>query len=164
MPGWLVASIGVPANYAFTVGASLTSGLLLMIAPYRALGQPGPAESPTNIECLEHLEIPDYPSLARQARIQATQTVKVLLSDQATIQSIAVSLQGKAVNLESFFKEGAEKAVKNSRFSKTCGGKTITVVFQYELSNDDGSLAFEPPNHFLIRSGAVTVNTEVTTK
>ena len=139
----------------FRVGALLIAGLLLMIAGDRALGQPGTAESPSNIECLEHLEIPDYPPLARQARVQATQTVKTLLSNQATLRSIEVSVQGKAAAL---FKEGAEKALKNSRFSKTCGGKTITLVFHYELSNDDRSLAFEPPNHFFVRSGAVYVN------
>jgi hypothetical protein len=146
------------------VGASLIAGLLLMIAVYRALGQPRPGEGLSNVECLEHLEIPNYPPLARTGRLQATQTVKVLLSGQATLQSIELSLDEKAVNLEIFFKEGAEKAVKNSRFSKTCGGKTITLVFHYELSTDNGSLAFEPPNHFWIRSGTVYVNPEASVK
>lgn len=139
-------------------GALLTAGLLLMIAPFRTSGQPGPVQSPSNIECLEHLEIPVYQPLARSARLQGIQTVKVLLSDQATLQSIEISFQGKSVNTGEFFKPGAEKALKNSRFSKICGGKTITLVFHYELSIDDGSMAFEPPNHFLIRSGATYVN------
>src|ERR1700685_2193051 len=99
--------------------SSLIVGLLLMIAPYRALGQTGTVEGPSNIECLEHLELPNYPPLARTGRFQATQTVKVLLSAKATIRSIELTLQGKAVGLETFFKEGAEKAVKNSRFSRT---------------------------------------------
>jgi hypothetical protein len=146
-------------------GALLTTGLLLLIVLYRALGQPGPVESPPNVECLEHLEIPDYPPLARAARIQAKQTIKVLLSNQATIQSVESNLQGKAVNLlEGLFKEGAEKALKNSHFSKTCGGKSITLVFDYEPSNDGGLLAFEPPNHFLIRTGPVYINPSVSVK
>jgi outer membrane biosynthesis protein TonB len=144
------------SDKSWRANAWLVAGLLLVIAPYRASGQPLPAESPSNIECLERLEIPDYPPLARSARIQATQTVKVLLSNQATVQSIEI-LKGKAVDIEKFFNEGVEKSLKNSRFSKTCGGKTITLVFQYELSNDNGSLAFEPPNHFLIRSGAMYI-------
>jgi hypothetical protein len=135
-------------------GASLIAGLLFMIAPHRASGQPGPAESPSNIECVEHLEIPDYPPLALSGRFQATQTVRVLLSDQATVQSI--SIEDGASQEGVVFKEGTEKAVKNSRFSKTCGGKTITLVFRYELSNDP-SFAFEPPNHFWIRSGAAYI-------
>ncbi len=145
----------------------LVAGLFLMIAPYRALGQPGPVESPSNIECLERLEIPDYPPLARQAQIQAIQTVKVLLSDQATVQNVESSLQGKTVNLERFFKEGAERAVKNSRFSKTCGGKTITLVFHYEVRDDPNKsslFAFGPPNHFWIRAGPFYVMPEVTAK
>ena len=143
------------------VGASLIAGLLLVIAPYRASGQPGPVESPSNIECLEHLEVPDYPPLPRQARLQAIQTVKVLLSDQATVQGVDHSLQGKAVNAERLFKKGAEKALKNSRFSKTCGGKTITLVFHYELRDDPNRsslFAFEPPNHFWIRDGPAYIH------
>ena len=138
------------------VGGSLIAALLLVIAPYPALGQPGPGESPSNIECLERLEIPNYPPLARVARREATQTVKVHLSDQATLQSIEVSLSEP--NLEPLFRGFAEKAIKNSRFSKTCGGKTITLVFHYERTADDGSVAFEPPNHFWIRSGGVRLN------
>jgi hypothetical protein len=141
--------------------ASLFAGLLLVIAPYRASAQPGLAESPSNIECLMHLEVPDYPPLPRTARIQAIQTVKVLLSDQATIQNIVTSLQGKAIGVEKDFKEGAEKALKNSQFSKTCGGKTITLVFHYEMRDDPNSsslFAFGPPNQFWIRYGPVYVN------
>ena len=138
----------------------LIAGLLLTIAPYRASGQPGSVESPSNIECLESLEIPDYPPLARQAQIQVIQTVKVLLSDQATIQNVEQSLHVKTAEVERSFKEGAEKALKNSRFSKTCGGKTITLVFHYEIREDEkGSslFAFGPPNHFWIRYGPVYV-------
>jgi len=148
-------------------GASLIAGLLLVLAAYRASGQPGPAASPTNIECVERLEIPDYPPLPRTASIQATQTVKVLLSDQATGQRIETSLQGKHPTVEKDFKDGAEKALKNSRFLKTCGGKTISLIFHYELRADDNKsslFAFGPPNHFWIRAGLVFVNPEASAK
>ena len=142
-------------------GALLIAGLLLAIAPYRASGQPGSVESPSNIECLESLEIPDYPPLARQAQIQVIETVKVLLSDQATTQGIEQSLQGKVAKLDPLFKEGTEKALKNSRFSKTCRGKTITLVFHYEIRDDPNRsslFAFGAPNHFWIRAGPFYVN------
>src|ERR1700686_3339157 len=89
------------------VGTLLIAGLLLVIAPYRASGQPGPVESPSNIECLEHLEVPEYPPLPRQAHVQAIQTVKVLLSSQATVQNIESSIEGKHPTVEKDFKEGA---------------------------------------------------------
>jgi hypothetical protein len=162
-------------------GASLIAGLLLAIAPYRASGQPGPVEGPSNIECLERLEMPDYPPLAGQARVQVIQTVKVLLSDEATIQAITQTLESRVQRIsgqtdKSFFSksdkralgfpEGAERAVKNSRFSKACGGKTITLVFHYEIREDYSIslFAFGPPNHFWIRYGPVYVNPQVSGK
>lgn len=143
--------------------ASLAVGVLFVVAPYRSSGQPGPTGSPSNIECLERLEVPEYPPLARQARIQAIQTVKVLLSDQGTVQAIEHSWQGTAVNVERLFKGGAEKALKDSRFSKTCGGKTVTLVFHYEVREDDKKkslFAFGTPNQFWIRVGLAYVNPE----
>jgi hypothetical protein len=99
--------------------------------------------------------MPDYPPLPRTARIQGIQTVKVLLSEQATAQTVESSLQGRSTGTEKDFKASAEKALKNSRFSKTCGGKTITLVFHYEFREDENKslFAFEPPNHFWIRAG-----------
>jgi len=149
------------------VGAPLIAGLLLGMVPYRASGQAGPTEGPSNVGCLERLEMPDYPPLPRQVRIQGIQTVKVLLSEQATVQTVESSFQARTTAVEKAFKESAEKALKNSRFSKTCGGKTITLVFHYELRDDPNRsslFAFEPPNHFWIRYGPVYVNPEVSVK
>ena len=139
----------------YRASAPLIAVLLLAVKPYNASGQVAPAESPSNIGCLERLEMPDYPPLPRQAHIQAIQTVKVLLSGQATVETIESSIQAKPTAVERAFKESAEKALKNSRFSKACGGKTITLVFHYELREDEKKslFAFEPPNHFWIRAG-----------
>jgi hypothetical protein len=147
-------------------GASLIASLLVVIAPYRASGQAGPVESPSNIECLERLEMPDYPPLPRTARIAGIQTVKVLLSDQATVRTVESSVRAKSTAVEKGFKESAEKALRNSQFSKTCGGKTITLVFHYELCEDSNQslFAFAPPNHFWIRFGPVYVQPEVSVK
>jgi hypothetical protein len=147
-------------------GAPVIAGLLLAVAAYRASGQPE-VKGPSNIECLERLEIPDYPPLARMAQIQVIQTLKVLLSDQVTVENVEQSLQGKAFNLDRSFQEGAEKALKNSRFSKTCGRKTVTLVFHYELRDDANTLslfAFGPPNHFWIRYGPVYAMPEISGK
>lgn len=149
------------------VGASVIAGIILVMAPCRASGQTGPAESPSNIECLEHLEVPDYPPLVRQANIQVTQTVKVLLSDRATAQNIESSLKGTPINVEGLFKEGAEKALKSSRYSKTCVVKTVTLVFHYEIRDDpkrSSLFAFGPPNQFWIRAEPFYVEPEISVK
>jgi hypothetical protein len=146
--------------------AALIAGLLVVIAPYGASGQSLPAESPSNIECIEHLEAPDYPPLPRAAHIQVIQTIKVLLSEQATVQTVGSSLQGNSGHTEKDFKDSAEKALKKSRFSKTCGGKTITLVFHYEFRPDSNKslFAFEPSNHFWIRADVSYVDPEVSVK
>jgi hypothetical protein len=131
----------------------LLVGVLLMVAPYRVCGQSGPEES--NIGCLERLEMPDYPPLPRIVRIQGVQTVRVILSEHATVQSVESSFHAKTPEVEKAFKESADKAVKNSQFSKSCGGKTVTLVFHFEYREDDNKslFAFEPPNQFWIRAG-----------
>jgi hypothetical protein len=148
------------------VGGWLFAGLLFVIVPSTASAQAGPAEGSSNIACLEHLEVPDYPPLPRTARIQVIQTVRVFLSDQATAQTLESSLQGKAANTEKYFTESADKALKNSRFSRTCGGKTITLVFHYEIREDYAKslFAFGPPNHFWIRYGPVYINPKTSGK
>ncbi len=92
--------------------------------------------------------------------------MKVLLSDQATVQTVESSIQARPAAVEKAFKESAEKALKNSRFSKTCGGKTIMLVFHYELRLDENEslFAFGPPNHFWIRAGPFDVMPEVSVK
>ena len=147
-------------------GPPLVTGLLLVIVPYRVSSQTGPAESPSNIGCLVRLEMPEYPPLARTVRIQGIQTVKAFLSEQAAVQAVESSFQAKTTDVENAFKESAEKSLKNSRFSKTCGGKIITLVFQYELREDENKslVAFEPPNHFWIRAGPFYVMPEASGK
>ena len=55
-------------------GSSQITALFFAIAPHGASAQPAQQETPSNIECLERLEIPDYPPLPRTARIQAIQS------------------------------------------------------------------------------------------
>lgn len=124
--------------------------------------------------------MPEYPPLPRQASIQGIQTVKVLLSGHATVQTVESSIQVRPAAVQTVessiqarpdpvvkaFEESAEKAMKNSRFSKTCGGKTITLIFHYELREDDSKslFAFGPPNHFWVRAGPFYVMPEVSVK
>jgi hypothetical protein len=126
-----------------------------MIAPYGVSGQAAPAEGPSNIECLERLEMPEYPQIPSQAGIEGVQTVRLLLSEQAIVQTIESTIQTKFPAFKDAFRESAEKALKNSHFSKSCGGKTITLFLHYELRHDksESLFAFRPPNHFWIRAG-----------
>jgi hypothetical protein len=115
--------------------------------------------------------MPEYPPLARIIHLQGIQTVKVLLSKQGTVQTVESNFQARATqartaDMDKAFQESAEKALRNSRFSKVCGGKAVTLVFHYEVRGDDNKslFAFAPPNHFWIRIGPFYVMPEVSGK
>jgi len=52
-------------------------------------GLPLMAQTETNIACVERLEIPSYPALAKQARIAGAVTATVLLTNDASVGKIS---------------------------------------------------------------------------
>ena len=142
------------------VGALIAGGLLLVTTPFRASGQPGQwkirriSSVSSTWKCL----------FIRRWRVRGASRprcpVKVLLSDQATLQSIDISIQEKAVNLVGFFKESVEGPSRTPAFRRPAAGDDHAGLSLRGPSNEsNGSLfAFEPPNHFWIRSGAVRLN------
>jgi len=135
-------------------------------------------ESVANVSCFERIIVPDYPALARQARISADVTVSVVIgSDSASHQittqveklqpaRLAGSKTGSKAggDIGRLFSERVEKAVRSSTFNNQCVGKTVELVFGFELGNDmpvEGSkqtISFSYPNRFTIASTAVLVN------
>lgn len=137
----------------------LLIGLLMLTVPPRASAQPGVADSPSGIECLERLEVPNYPPLPRQARIQGTLTVRVQLSDQGTVKSVESAFKGISGRTNALFEADAEKAMRDSRFSKACTNRRVTLIFHFEFRETEGPLfAFGPPNEFWVRATPGFVN------
>src|SRR4051812_37526287 len=96
-----------------------TIGWIILMLQYTAVAQTA-TDQLLNGGCIEHLESPEYPAIARQARVQGTQVVRVLLSDQATVQTFESEFQGNSGRTEKYFKSSVEDALKYSRFSKGC--------------------------------------------
>src|SRR5467141_536430 len=68
----------------------------------------------SNIDCVERLEVPEYPQLPVMARIQGTQTVLVVLSDRASVLRIESEFRTEAGRTNTYFKAAAENAIKHS--------------------------------------------------
>jgi hypothetical protein len=138
------------------------AALGLVVLPIQVLAQPA-TDAGSNIQCVERLEIPEYPALPRQARIQGTQTVVVLLADGASIATVESKFRSISGRTNTYFTATAESAIRHSRFAQACAGKTVKVIFHYEFREGDAAdsmFAFGSPNHFWIRAGPVLVMPE----
>jgi hypothetical protein len=138
-------------------------GIVCLFAGVLTLLGQAATESATNVSCFERIIVPDYPALARQARIAADVTASIVIGRDSASHQITTRLAGSKVG-GAFFSERVEKAVRSSTFNNQCAGKTVELVFSFELGNDmpvEGSkqtISFSYPNRFIITSTAVLVN------
>ena len=111
------------------------------------------SDDPANASCIERLQVPVYPPLAKMARITETATVSVMLGPDAAIQSI--SSESVTQSRKAIFVPAVEKAIRASSFAPGCGGKTVKLVFHFVLGesapSDHGQdVSFGYPNRFWI--------------
>jgi hypothetical protein len=128
---------------AFLLAIVLTSG---------ANAQTSPADS--NVACAERLKIPTYPALANTARIEGMITATIRLSSDRA--PAATASPGQPM-----LSSAVERAISESKFRTDCGGKTVTLIFEFKLGADgsDEKHFFQPPNRFLILSKPVRIET-----
>jgi hypothetical protein len=122
------------------------------------LGQPA-TESATNVSCLARIAVPNYPALANSARIAADVTVSIVIGRDSASHQITTRVEKPHGDVRRLFAERVEKAIRSSTFNNQCVGRTIELVFSFELGNDmpvEGSkqtISFSYPNRFTITSG-----------
>ena len=131
--------------------------LSLLVVALSALAFPqGIAADETNASCIERLQMPVYPPLARQARLSGTYTVSVLLGPDASVQGISSEMESPiSPSRKSIFVPALEKSIRASSFLKGCSGKTVKLVFQFVLgegkpSNFGQDVSFGYANYFWI--------------
>jgi hypothetical protein len=103
----------------------------------------------TNFACVERLQIPTYPSLAKFAVVDGTVEVSVSLSATATVQEIKLR--------PNLLTQSVEAALRNATFNSDCGGKTVRLKFIFEFAGQPSVVpkqfvTFEAPNKFRITS------------
>jgi hypothetical protein len=150
----------IPVNRQALIAGVLAIYCFPIIQPSAFAQTESAAKS--NIDCIERLEIPEYPQLPRQARIQGVQTVLIVLSDRASVLRVESEFRTEAGRTNTLFNAAAESAIKHSLFHRKCAGKRVALVFHYELSEMASSnpFAFEYPNHFWIRTGPIVLMPE----
>ena len=121
--------------------------LTFALCTWPALAQSN-QDSESNMSCIERLQMPVYPPLAAAARISGSVTATVLVASDGSVQTKVAG--------HSILSPAVEKAIRASAFRKTCGGKSIRLVFNFVLGErlDPDRLSqrvsFGYPNQFWI--------------
>ncbi len=116
-----------------------------------------PSQADSNMACVERLEIPRYPALATQARIEATVTASVLISPEGLPKDSGTEAESKFTRASSLFAPPVWKAINEGKFRPDCAGKIVKLVFHFRLQGASAgkpwqSVSFQYPNAFWIVS------------
>jgi hypothetical protein len=127
--------------------------LTLTVGPNVGMAQ-NPFEPDTNVSCIERLQMPAYSPLSVS---EGTVTASVVLSPRATVEEVRTQLASKTEKVIGALIHSVEQAVRAGTFRSYCGGKTITLVFDFKIDgkpsgNPKQSVAFGYPNKFSIET------------
>lgn len=114
--------------------------------------QPAPALDQAGPACVDRLVIPRYSPIASSARvaIQGLE-VSVRLAAGSAVESVALGAPSGSESALKLLEGSVEASMRASTFRPDCGGKAVSLVFDFRLSgsrDEDGRVVFHPPNRF----------------
>jgi hypothetical protein len=123
------------------------------------------AEPDGNLACIEKLQIPDYPTMPRQARISGVVIATIKLTPDGRIRSLSTRFDaGSNLKAGPLFLPTVETALRSSVYAKACEDKPITLVFNFVIGenflpdNVRERVSFGYPNRFWILVPPEVVN------
>lgn len=100
----------------------------------------GPVEPPPppkpGFECFEKVEKPEFPQAALRQHVDGTVWVTLDVTAQGTPANIKSEISTAWAAGEKLLVPAVEKAVKESTFKSSCAGKSVAVVYRYDLSGE----------------------------
>ena len=122
----------------------------------QAAPPPAPPANP-GFECFQTVETPEFPHSALQAHVDGTAWLSITLTPQAAVDKIGSQVTSAWGTASKLLTPAVEKAVRASKFKQECAGKTVDVVYRYELhgeptANPKVTNRMEPPNIMYIES------------
>jgi len=165
--GWAWTKTPIGAVMSIIARSLITVSLLFVPgAIFGQTNQSAPEQGDSNMSCVERLEIPGYPALAAQARIQGTITVSVALASDGRVGKVETEAASKYSQARSLFGTPVWKAIREAKFRADCGGKTVRLIFHFDLEGIAGlqtraSVLFGYPNTFWIIAAAQLVQPTV---
>jgi outer membrane biosynthesis protein TonB len=77
--------------------------------------------------------MPVYPALAEQARITGVLKASVVISPGGSVERSTIEMESGSDTAKRLFSAVVEKAIRASEFDKSCGGKSIRLVFHFTI-------------------------------
>jgi len=113
--------------------------------------------TPSGLECVDKLVTPDFPKTALEAHVDGSVWTWMQVTPQGTADKITTQVVSAYGDGPKLLTPAAEKALKESKFKTSCAGKTVSVVFRYELHGEPTATPKvtsrnEPPNIVYIES------------
>jgi hypothetical protein len=123
----------------------------------RGAAAPPPPPLNPGFECFANAEKPEFPLAALQAHVDGTLWLSIHLTAQAGVDKIDTQVTSAWGTAKTLLTPAVEKAVRASMFKMDCAGKTVDVVYRYELHGDPvagpkPTTRMDPPNIMYIES------------
>lgn len=101
----------------------------------RGRGAEAVAPAYPGFECFENVATPEFPQSALQGGISGTVYINLQVTPQGAdkIESKVVSAWDSASKI---LTPAVEKVIRASKFKPECAGKTVAVVYRYEIYGD----------------------------
>jgi hypothetical protein len=101
----------------------------------RGAAAPLPPPDP-GFECFDHAEVPDFPQAALRSKVDGTVWMRIQLTAQGTVGKMENEVSSAWGTASKLLVPPVEKAIQASKFKSDCSGKTVAVVYRYELHGD----------------------------
>src|SRR5215471_11613157 len=89
------------------------------------------APAPSGLECVDHLQTPEFPSSALTAHVDGSVWTWAQVTPQGTADKIQIQVVSAWGEGPKLLTPPVEKALQASKFKPECAGKTVSVVFRY---------------------------------
>jgi hypothetical protein len=123
--------------------------------------------STEGLACFENLAAPEYPKAALQASVDGSVWTTTHVSPQGTIDKIDTQVASAWGDGPKLLTAPAERAIRSAKIKPECDGKTVLVVFRFEVHgqavpNPKVTSRTDPPNLMWIESEPASANENAT--
>ena len=115
-------------------GCHAAIAMALAVIPGIATAQQPDSRGSRNLSCVDRIKVPAYPVLAQQARISGTVTATVVLSSTAHPERVDINVTTNVTHAKGVLMSPVEAAIGEARFNSACGGRTVELVFVFEIN------------------------------